>query len=102
MRTECSILYNSVTRGSLLLAKTQAQVGKSTHDAQTDNLSSSEIKEQDVQIMEKASILKENDVVWVEKEVVVRTKSTITSKRYERSSRSKSPKRKKSYDSRSR
>ena len=101
-----TILYNSETnqRASLALPKTQEQFAKYTErmDSQSKDLSSSEIKEQDVQIMEKASILKENDVVWVEKEVVVRTKSTITSKRYERSSRSKSPKRKKSYDSRSR
>ena len=88
----------------MALPKTQEQFAKYTErmDSQSKDLSSSEIKQQDVQIMEKASILKENDVVWVEKEVVVRTKSTITSKRYERSSRSKSPKRKKSYDSRSR
>ena len=96
MRTECSILYNSVTRGSLLLAKTQAQVGKSTHDAQTDNLSSSEIMKSNVANANNSKE-EDDDVVWVEKEV----KLTTASKRCQKSSRSKSPKRKK-YHSRSR
>ena len=104
MRTDRSILYNSVTtpRGSLVLAKTQAQVNKSTksskstHEAQTDNLPSSEIKESNV---ENANTSKEaDDVVWVEKEV----KLTTTSKRCLESSGSKSPKRKKTDHSRSR
>ena len=96
MRTECSILYNSVTRGSLLLAKTQAQVGKSTHDAQTDNLSSSEIMKSNVANANNSKE-EDDDVVWVEKEV----KLTTASKRCQKSSRSKSPKQKK-YHSRSR
>ena len=96
MRTECSILYNSVTRGSLLLAKTQAQVGKSTHDAQTDNFSSSEIMKSNVANANNSKE-EDDDVVWVEKEV----KLTTASKRCQKSSRSKSPKRKK-YHSRSR
>ena len=96
MRTECSILYNSVTRGSLLLAKTQAQVGKSTHDAQTNNLSSSEIMKSNVANANNSKE-EDDDVVWVEKEV----KLTTASKRCQKSSRSKSPKRKK-YHSRSR
>ena len=97
MRTECSILYNSVTRGSLLLAKTQAQVGKSTHDAQTNNLSSSEIMKSNVANANNSKE-EDDDVVWVEKEV----KLTTTSKRCLESSGSKSPKRKKTDHSRSR